>query len=37
MLDAMEQLAMLDDGGSSIGRAPSQESWDDLEDLIEKI
>ncbi len=37
MLDAMEQLAMLDDGGSSIGNAPSQESWDDLEDLIEKI
>jgi hypothetical protein len=33
----MEQLAMIDDGASSIGKAPSQESWDDLEDLIEKI
>ena len=37
MIDAMEQLGMLDDGTSSIGRAPSQESWDDLEDLIEKM
>jgi hypothetical protein len=37
MLDAMEQLAMIDDGASSIGNAPSQQSWDDLEDLIEKI
>jgi hypothetical protein len=37
ILDAMEHLAMLDDGGSSIGNAPSQESWDDLDDLIEKI
>jgi hypothetical protein len=37
MLDAMEHLVMLDDGASSIGRAPSQESWDDLEDLIDKI
>jgi len=37
MLDALEQLAMIDDGGSSIGNAPSQQSWDDLEDLIEKI
>jgi len=39
MLDAMEQLAMVDDGASSIGN-PSQTSlnqWDDLEDLIEKI
>jgi hypothetical protein len=37
MLDAMEQLAMIDDGASSIGNAPSQQSWDDIEDLIEKI
>jgi len=37
MLDALEQLGMGDDGGSSIGNAPSQQSWDDLEDLIEKI
>jgi hypothetical protein len=37
MLDAMEQLAMIDDNASSIGHAPSQQSWDDLEDLIEKI
>lgn len=37
MIDAMEQLAMLDGDASSIGRAPSQESWDDLDDLIEKL
>jgi len=37
MLDAMEHLGMIDDGASSIGIAPSQESWDDLDDLIEKI
>ncbi|CAF2849835.1 unnamed protein product [Rotaria sp. Silwood2] len=37
VLDAMEQLAMLDDGASSIGNAPSQQSWDDLDDLVEKI
>ena len=37
MLDAMEQLAVLDDGASSIGNGPSQETWDDLEDLIENI
>jgi hypothetical protein len=28
---------MIDDGASSIGNAPSQQSWDDIEDLIEKI
>ncbi|CAF1599177.1 unnamed protein product [Rotaria sp. Silwood1] len=37
MLDAMEQLVMIDDGVSSIGNAPSQQSWDDLDDLVEKI
>ena len=37
MLDAMEQLAVIDDGRSSIENAPSQHGWDDLEDLIEKV
>ena len=37
VLDAMEQLAVIDDGTSSIGNPPSQEGWDDLEDLIDKI
>jgi hypothetical protein len=37
MLDAMEHLAMMDDNASSIGLAQSQQSWDDLDDLIEKI
>ncbi|CAF3134085.1 unnamed protein product [Rotaria socialis] len=37
VLDAMEKLAVLDDGVSSIGNGQSQQSWDDLDDLIEKI
>ena len=37
VLDAMEQLAVVDDGISSIGNAPSQQSWDELDDLIDKI
>ncbi|CAF1244319.1 unnamed protein product [Adineta steineri] len=37
MLDAMEQLGMVDDTASSIERVPSQQSWDDLDDLIDKI
>ena len=37
MIDAMESLVVADDGVSSIGHAPSQQSWDDLDDLIEKI
>lgn len=37
VLDAMEQLAVVDDGVSSIGNVPSQESWDELDDLIDKI
>ena len=37
VLDAMEQLAVIDDGTSSVGNPPSQEGWDDLEDLIDKI
>jgi hypothetical protein len=38
VLDAMEKLGMIDDDGSSIVTIPnSQQSWDDLDDLIEKI
>ncbi|CAF0723111.1 unnamed protein product [Rotaria sp. Silwood1] len=37
ILDALEKLGMLDDGASSIGNAPSQQSWDDLEDLVDNI
>ncbi|CAF0887164.1 unnamed protein product [Adineta ricciae] len=37
MLDALEQLGVGDDGTSSIGNGPSQQSWDDLDDLIDKI
>ena len=37
MLDAMEHLQMMDDVKITLSRAPSQESWDDLEDLIEKM
>jgi hypothetical protein len=37
ILNALEQLAMLDDSTSSIGNAPSQISWDDIDDLIDNI
>ncbi|CAF2717357.1 unnamed protein product [Rotaria sp. Silwood2] len=37
ILDALEKLGMLDDGASSIGNAPSQQSWDDLEDLVDNM
>ncbi|CAF1273702.1 unnamed protein product [Adineta steineri] len=37
ILDALEQLAMIDDGTSSIGDTPSQISWDDLDDLIDNM
>jgi hypothetical protein len=37
VLDALEQLAMFDDGTASIGDAPSQQSWDDIDDLIDTI
>jgi hypothetical protein len=37
VLAALEHLAMIDDGVDSIGNAPSQQSWDDLDDLIDTI
>ncbi|CAF0874627.1 unnamed protein product [Rotaria sordida] len=37
ILDALEKLGMLDDSASSIGNAPSQQSWDDLEDLVDNL
>jgi hypothetical protein len=37
LLDALLHLAMIDDGTSSIGNSQSQETWDDIEDLIETI
>jgi hypothetical protein len=37
VLDAMEQLAVIDDAASSMGTVPSQESWDNLDDLIDQI
>ncbi|CAM4901821.1 unnamed protein product [Rotaria socialis] len=37
VIDGMENLRMLDDGAGSIGNTPSQQSWDDLEDLIDNM
>ncbi|CAF1956312.1 unnamed protein product [Rotaria magnacalcarata] len=37
VIDGMEKLRMLDDGAGSIGNASSQQSWDDLEDLINNM
>ena len=37
MRDAVEQLTITDESAGPIEIAPSQEGWDDLEDLIDQI
>ncbi len=37
LLNGLEYLAMVDDGTSSLGNAQSQETWDDIEELINTI
>jgi hypothetical protein len=37
VINGLEHLAMIDDLNDSIGNAPSQQSWDDLDELIGTI